>query len=233
MVDPPGESDLPRVNFVVEGQTEETFVRDVLAEYLAPRGVYARARCVETSRTRAWISRGGMTTYARAKRDIQRWLSEDRTAYLTTMFDLYRLPDDFPNRSAASRVADPLTKAELVEQGIADDVGDRRLVPYIQVHEFESLLFCAPQVTDGALAPPPSLSKLKRLQEIRDAFPTPEHIDEGADSAPSKRILQIYEAYRKPVFGPLITQRTGMAVLRENCPHFHQWIERLEALADF
>lgn len=217
---------------MVEGQTEETFVRDVLAEYLAPRGVYARARCVETSRTRAWISRGGMTTYTRAKRDIQRWLSEDRTAYLTTMFDLYQLPDDFPNKSASSRVAEPIGKAEFIERGIAEDIGDRMLLPYIQVHEFESLLFCAPQITDRTLAAPPAVSKLRELQEMRDAFPTPEHINQGVDSAPSKRISQLYEAYKKVVFGPLITQRTGMITLRASCLHFHQWIERLEAVRD-
>jgi hypothetical protein len=216
----------------VEGQTEETFVRDVLAEYLAPRGVYARARCVETSRTRAWIFRGGMTTYGRARRDIQRWLSEDRKAYLTTMFDLYQLPDDFPNRYAASRMADPLAKAEFIERGISENVGHRLFLPYIQVHEFESFLFCAPQITDQTLATTPYSSKLQELQGIRNAFPTPEHINEGVDSAPSKRLIQLYEVYRKPVFGPLITQRTGMVVLRQSCPHFHQWIERLEALPD-
>ncbi len=205
-------------------------MRDVLAEYLAPRGVYARARSVETSRTRAWIVRGGMTTYQRAKRDIHRWLTEDRTAYVTTMFDLYRLPDDFPNRSAASRMADPLEKAELIERGIADDIGDRMLLPYIQVHEFEALLFCSPQITDQALAAPPSVSKLKALQEMRALYPTPEHINEGVESAPSKRLAQLYATYKKVVFGPLITQRTGMIALRASCTHFHQWIERMEAL---
>jgi hypothetical protein len=227
---PLGEWDLPRVNFVVEGQTEETFVRDVLAEYLAPRGVYARARCVETSRTRAWVFRGGMTTYLRAKRDIQRWLSEDQGAYLTTMFDLYRLPDDFPNRPAASRIVDPLAKAEFIERGIAEDIGHRSFLPYIQVHEFESLLFCAPQITDRTLAATPHASKLEELQQIRNTFLTPEHINEGVESAPSKRLIQLYESYRKPVFGPLITQRTGMVVLRESCRHFSQWMERLETL---
>lgn len=221
-----------RLNFVVEGQTEETFVRDVLAEHLAIHGVYAAARCVETSRTRLKIFKGGMSTYARAKGDIGRWLKEDRNAFLTTMFDLYGLPEDFPNVAKASSLNDPHKKAQLIENGLAADIGDSRLIPYIQVHEFEALLFCSPAVTDAALGVPPAISRLKELQKIRGAFLTPEHIDEGATTAPSKRIVQLYTAYRKQVFGPLIANRTGLDTLRQECPHFHAWISRLEALAE-
>lgn len=81
-------SNAARLNFIVEGQTEETFVRDVLREYLGILGVDVRARSVETSHRRGTIYRGGMTTFAKAKGDIQRWLAEDGTAHLTTMFDL-------------------------------------------------------------------------------------------------------------------------------------------------
>jgi hypothetical protein len=221
-----------RLNFVVEGQTEETFVRDVLAEHLATHGVYAVARCVETSRTRLKTFKGGMSTYARAKGDIERWLKQDRAAYFTTMFDLYGLPDDFPDMRKIKSVRDPRAKAELIENAIAKDVGDQRLIPYIQVHEFEALLFCAPNVTDTALGAPPVGSKLNALQQIRDSFPSPEHIDDGASTAPSKRIVQIYSGYRKQVFGPLIVLRTGLTALRRECAHFHDWISKLEALKD-
>jgi Domain of unknown function (DUF4276) len=113
---------VPRLNCVVEGQTEETFVRDVLAERLALLGVYAVARCVETSRTRLSVSKGGVTTYVRAKGDIERWLKGDRTAYVTTMFDLYGLPDDFPNMTTQLPVNDPHKKADLIEKGMASDI---------------------------------------------------------------------------------------------------------------
>jgi hypothetical protein len=220
-----------RLNFIVEGQTEETFVRDVLAERLAMHGVYAVARCVETSRTRLKIFKGGMSSYGRAKGDIVRWLKEDRNAYLTTMFDLYGLPDDFPNMAKTASEKDPHKKVQLIENGIAADIDDQRLIPYIQVHEFEALLFCAPVITDAALGAPPALSRLKELQAIVGAFPSPEHIDEGASTAPSKRIVQLYKAYRKQVFGPLITKRTGLDTLRQQCPHFNDWVSKLEALA--
>jgi len=223
---------VPRLNFVVEGQTEETFVRDVLAEHLAMHGVYAVARCVETSRTRLKTFKGGMSTYARARGDIERWLKQDHSAYFTTMFDLYGLPDDFPNVGKIKSLDDPHTKAQLIENAMAKDIGDRRLIPYIQVHEFDALLFCAPNVTDAALGAPPVGSRLNALQQIRSSFPSPEHIDDGVTTAPSKRIIQIYSGYRKQIFGPLIVQRTGLAALRRECVHFHDWISKLEELKD-
>jgi hypothetical protein len=222
---------VPRVNFVVEGQTEETFVRDLLAEHLALHGVYAVARCVETSRTRLKIFKGGITTYARAKGDLQRWLKQDGTAYVTTMFDLYALPNDFPNMAAPSAVNSPHSKVQLIEQGMAADICDPRFIPYIQVHEFEALLFCDPVITDSALGAPPAVSQLSKLQQIVNSFPSPEHIDEGSDTAPSKRIIQLYTAYRKAVFGPLITRRIGLPTIRQHCAHFNDWLLKLEALA--
>lgn len=223
---------VPRLHFVVEGQTEETFVRDVLAEHLALQGVYAAARCVETSRTRLKISKGGITTYARAKGDIERWLKEDRTAYLTTMFDLYALPTDFPGVAPLPPLGDPYRKAELIERGIAADIGDPRLIPYIQVHEFEALLFCGPVVTDAVLGAPPASSKLRELQRIINGVRSPEHIDDGSETAPSRRIAQLYKSYKKTVYGPLITKRIGLETLRQKCSHFNNWILRLEGLKD-
>lgn len=216
----------------MEGQTEETFVRDVLAEYLAPRRIYGRARRVETSRTQGYIFRGGMTSYVRAKRDIERWLKQDQTAYVTTMFDLYRLPEDFPSADAASREPNPLKKADIIETGILADIPEPRLLPYIQVHEFEAFLFCALDVTDRTLGVAFSYSKLAELRRIKDAFPSPEHINDGQETAPSKRLALLYKTYRKPVFGPLITERTGIVALRQECSHFDMWIQRLQALPE-
>lgn len=222
---------VPRLNFVVEGQTEETFVRDVLAEHLALHGVYAVARCVETSRTRLKIFKGGISSYARAKGDIERWLKGDHTAYLTTMFDLYGLPEDFPNTGKKPPLNDPHKKAAMIEKAVRADINNPMFIPYIQVHEFEALLFSAPSITDAALAAaPPAVSRLKEMQKILGAFQSPEHIDEGTTSAPSKRIVQLYSAYRKQVFGPLIAKRIGLNTLRAQCPHFHEWISKLEAL---
>ncbi len=220
-----------RLNIIVEGQTEETFVRDVLRDHLAACQVYVSARRVETGRDRrtSRIYRGGMTSYERAKRDIERWLNEDQQSYLTTMFDLYGLPDDFPNLAEAGRQTDPYQKVKLVEDGIASDIQSRRFIPYIQLHEYEGLLFSSVEAVDGVM----SLyerSKLNELQNIRNQFNTPEEINDSATTAPSKRLSELYAAYDKVAFGVLISKRIGLETIRQECPHFSEWLSRIESL---
>ncbi len=166
---------MARLNIIVEGQTEETFVRDVLRDHLAACQVYVSVRRIETGRDqkRSKIHRGGMTSYERAKRDIERWLSEDQTAYLTTMFDLYGLPDDFPNLTEAGRQADPYRKVRLVEEGMAADIQSRRFIAYIQLHEYEGLLFSRVEAIDEVMSIY-DRSRLNDLQNIRNQFDTPE-----------------------------------------------------------
>lgn len=220
-----------RLNIIVEGQTEETFVRDLLRDHLAACQVYLSARRVETGRNRkrSKIYRGGMTSYERAKRDIERWLSEDQQAYLTTMFDLYGLPDDFPNLAEARRQTDPYQKVKLVEDGIASDIQSRRFIPYIQLHEYEGLLFSRVEAIDEVMSIY-ERSKLNDLQNIRNQFNTPEEINDSATTAPSKRLSELYAAYDKVAFGVLISKRIGLETIRQECPHFSEWLSRIESL---
>ncbi len=132
---------MTRVNFVVEGQTEETFVRDVLSPYLSTRGVYPVARSVETGRQGAKIFRGGIVSYSKAKSDIIRWLKQDTDAYVTTMFDYYALPNDFPSFDDAKIASDIYQKAEKIENAMGTDISNIKFIPYIQMHEFEAILF--------------------------------------------------------------------------------------------
>jgi hypothetical protein len=185
-----------RVNIIVEGPTEETFVNKILAVELGPLGISISARSVETKRRKSRfdgsteIRRGGLSKYANAKRDIQRWLKEDRSAYLTTMFDLYALPSDFPEREEARRLRDPYQKVMRLEEGLAKDVDDPRFIPYIQLHEFEGLLFSDVEAIDQVLEIYQGNSHLRELRDIRTKFNTPEEIDEGQTTAPSKRLLR-------------------------------------------
>ena len=95
-----------RLHFIVEGQTEETFVNLVLVPQLAVHSVWGKARCVMTSRRRGVKYRGGLDSYARARNDIVLWMKEDQNpdAFFTTMFDLYALPTDFPGYEEARRL---------------------------------------------------------------------------------------------------------------------------------
>jgi hypothetical protein len=220
-----------RLHAVVEGQTEETFVNNVLAPELGPLGVVMDAHRVTTGRLKARTFRGGLVKYGHLRKDLDLWMRQDDNfeSWFTTMIDLYALPDDFPDFGRCAQSRDPFRRVECLEAGFERDMAHRRFIPYIQLHEFEALLFADPQKFEIAF--PAAASKIDELFSIRECFSTPEHIDDGADTAPSKRILEIFADYKKTVAGPEISAQIGMATLRLECPHFDGWLRRIELAA--
>lgn len=141
-----------RLHFVVEGQTEESFVNRMLASYLGHYGIAADARRVETSRRAAKIYRGGLREYHKVRKDLMLWMKEDHNsdAFFTTMFDLYALPADFPQYQEAKKQPSTIERVILLEQAFKEDIQHSRFIPYIQIHEFESLLLSNPNAFDWA-----------------------------------------------------------------------------------
>lgn len=219
-----------RLHLVVEGQTEQAFVRDVLAPHLAQFHVFADARCVETARKRDRILRGGLGGYARPKRDLLSWMRQDRhrEAFFTTMFDLYALPEEFPGCAEAAAKSDPYERVAVLEDRLRRDLGHPRdqFIPYIQVHEFEALLFSAPEKFDAAF--PSDKPKVDELTRTVARFESPEHID--LDTPPSRRILAVFPSYDKVQDGPILALEVGLEAIRGKCRHFGKWLRRLEQL---
>jgi len=219
---------LIRLHFVVEGQTEETFVNQILAPELD--FITADAHKITTGRKRGTVYRGGFLTYHHLKNDLVRWIKQDRhsDARFTTMVDLYGLPGNFPSRDKADHISDPMMKAELLESALYDDIGDNRLIPYIQIHEFEALLFSEPDAFSSAF--PACEAEIAKLKLIRSGFESPEHINDGAHTAPSKRICQLLPSYVKTSYGLTIAEEIGLAKMRAECRHFDRWVSRLRTL---
>ena len=220
-----------RLHCVVEGQTEETFVKQVLRPHLANQQIMIDARRVRTGTKRGKTYRGGMTNYARAKRDIERWIKGDQTAHFTTMFDLYGLPTDFPCYVKSKRIRDPIQRVNDLENALRDDIGDARFIPYIQLYEFETLLLSAPHQLASQF--PEQTAAIQKLVEMSADFTSPEGINDGADTAPSKRIINEIPEYEgmKVSAGPIVAERIGLPILRARCRHFGAWLDQLEALA--
>ena len=221
-----------RLNFIVEGQTEERFVNTVLRDHFADRSIITVAHRVTTRRHRRahhLRHRGGLTTYRHASADIHRWVREDRSGSVrfTTMFDLYRLPTDFPSYAAAAEVPDPYARVALLEAGMREDIGDRRFIPYIQLHEFEALLFCNLQKLDTQF--PDRRDEIRRLVKTAAQLGSPEVVDDGATTAPSKRITAAIPEYakRKASAGPIVAAKIGLPTLQSQCRHFRHWLHRL------
>ena len=223
-----------RWNILVEGQTERNFVANVLNPFLATRGIAASPRVIQTSRdeSRGRRFKGGFVNYEHLKRDLTTWLREDQhsEARFTTMIDLYKLPKNFPGQDQ-NPPTDPYKRVKHFEEYFAKDMEDYRLHPYISLHEFETLLLVDPENIIAAF--PNQEKQLEELNKNLSSFAghSPELIDEGEQTAPSKRIIQFFPDYedRKAVAGHIIAGRIGIDKMTASCPHFKTWIETLLA----
>ena len=106
----------------------------------------------------------------------------------------------------------------------------RKVVPYVQKHEFEGLLFS--DVRAFRVVTNASEADVVRLGRIRSDFPTPEDINDSPDTAPSKCIGKVIPRYGKVLHGPLVAEEIGLETIREQCPRFGNWISCLESLDD-
>ena len=228
---------MSRLLLHVEGQTEETFVNNVLAPHLHGRGYRSvRARLVGNARQRD--RRGGIRDWNAVRRDITNHLREDTASFATTMVDYYGLPRSgqraWPGRDRASTL--PFAeKADAVEADLLADVRQEmgggfdpnRFVPYVMMHEFEALLFSNCEQFGSGIGRPDLAAS---FQGIRDQFASPEEIDDSPETAPSKRVERLVPGYQKPLLGILAALEIGLDAMRHECPHFAMWLSSLEAL---
>lgn len=217
---------MKRVHVLVEGQTEETFVRSVLGPYLSTRDVHLTPILVATKRMKSGLKfKGGVNSYRQIRGDLRKLLADSDATAVTTMFDFYGLPKDFPGVSTLPKRAVALQRVQYLEEALRGDLPDRRLVPYFSLHEFEALLFVAPEEIERTLTKRGLANQLASA-----ALAAPEEVNDGEQTHPAARISALAPGYRKALHGPLITQRIGLDALRQACPHFGAWVGRLEAL---
>lgn len=222
-----------RLLMLLEGQTEEGFVKDVLAPHLLRFSVVVSYIVVTTRRDRlTGEKRRGGGHWKHWKKDLLLWRFEHpgNNVRFTTLFDLYGLPDDFPEIEAHSGDLDTERRTQKLQAAMATVVDDWRFIPYIQRHEFEALvLACLDQLAEW-LDPSdrPSVETLRR--EIGGA--NPEDINDGPETAPSKRLERHIPGYSKTQHGPATIELAGLAVIRSQCPRFDAWLTKLESLGE-
>jgi hypothetical protein len=212
-----------RLNVVVEGPTEREFVDGVLAPYLRGEGIH----------TIHSIPVGGGGSFGKALRAVRNKVRTDSSAYCTTMFDYYGLPPDYPGLNSddcppSSQLYD---RIECLEKCLAQEIGDtHRFIPYLQIHEFEALLFADVEVIGKAPRLRDTADRRDELQTIVTHFDNPEWIDDGKEAAPSKRLQDLFPRYDKVFHGARIAQTIGLPRIRSECRHFDEWVSRLESL---
>lgn len=219
------------INILCEGSSELEFALKVLKPYLLPYDIIVRATLLITNRKLK--AQGGMINYQQVARDLNYLMNSVRDTeyeknYFTTMFDLYAIPTDFPgyvdsNVEAYKRVAK-------IENAFEKNIDNYRFIPYIELHEFETLVLCnIPKVCQ--VYP----NAKKHLQELdfnwrKETCGNVELVNSSRETAPSKRLIkavQGYYNYHKPQIAVIATKDIGIDALRAQCVHFNQWIEKL------
>ncbi len=209
-----------RLAIVVEGRTEEEFVKKVLVDYLRDRGVEPTPILVGVGRSGP---RGGNVSTQQLVLDMVKLF--DSFSAVSSLVDFYGF------HSKKSMSIDELEQklGDRLKSQLATRWREDKVLPYVQQHEFEGLLFSNVDAFSDSINASPNA--VDRLRQIRSRFPTPEDINDGANTAPSKRIKQEIPRYQKVQHGPLVAQTTGIDRMLAECPRFADWVGKLESLA--
>lgn len=224
---------MSRVLLLVEGPTERAIVNHVFAPALASRGVYVYPRVVGKP------GHKGGNKFSAVRRELKALIVQEPVSTVTMFFDYYGLPNDWPGLANAKRKRPedaPGILESAIAAAVADDVGaafnPNRFIPYIQLHEIESLLFAGP----GEMAEVFQRPELEgEFAKIVEACGGCELINDNPRTAPSKRIQNLFPGYRKGssvnAHAYRIIQHIGVETIRQKCPHFNNWFTRLEQLS--
>lgn len=217
---------MKRLIIIVEGDTEKEFVKTILSPFLNNQGIYS-IDCFKIKH-----SKGGLTTYSHLKKDILNCIHETNTI-ITTLIDFYALPKDFPNYLESSEIPDKNQRLNFLESSIIEEIQKSKsakfpnLIPYIQLHEFEALIFSSPIGIDALFTK--SQIDYVELEKIFDLHENPEEINNDPSTAPSKRLLRHIKGYNKIVDGVLILDEIGLETVLKKCPRFNSWVQLIIA----
>lgn len=222
---------MTRILIHVEGQTEETFVKEVLAPHLYGVGFHSvSARLLGAARVRK--RRGGICSWDTVVDEVARHLAHDTEAFATTIVDYYAMPQDWPGRTACAAL--PFgQRSQFLSQGLSGDFAKRypalqaRFIPFVAMHEFEGLLFSDPAAMARSMG---DRSLEAHFTSIRESFETPEHINDSYLTAPSKRLIAAMPGYQKVVHGNIAFLEVGLDRVRLECPIFDGWLTSIEQL---
>jgi len=181
--------------------------------------------------------KGGNIHFGRAKKDIGTFLKQQTNTYISTMFDYFRIDPNWPGMSDVSKRIrnganlSAIDKAKTLEaetfsaivESFSGHDSENRFIPYIEMHEFEALLF-----SDADILAEKSGINILEIQKINDEYENPEEINDNPTKTPGKRLEALKTGYRKVAMGKTISEAIGIKKIREQCPHFNNWLTKLE-----
>lgn len=224
---------MKRIIIIGEGQTEQSFCNDVLQPHFNLRSIYIQNPVIKKTQ-------GGIVKWESLKHQIQTHLLYDKTAFVTTLIDYYGINHHhkFPGWKEAEKVVNKNNRMKKLEDCMLNDIAldlQQRFIPYIQLHEFEGLLFSDKQVFDNSFEEDEFLDYEYLLETINNNS-NPEMINNGNETAPSKRLSKIIKGYYsenenlKVLYGSTLAHDIGLPKIRSKCIRFNDWITKLESI---
>jgi hypothetical protein len=213
---------------IVEGLTEKIFIKDMVTPYLAQKGIYITPIVVSKPG-----QKGGDIRFARVKRDLELHLKQRHDTYVTLFVDYYGIRNDWPGIEEARKKKIPAKIAAVVNKSTMEAVQslfgetdpDRRFIPFVAVHEFETLLF-----SDAGILATELGVKRSKVDAILNECGEPEKINNSDETAPSKRLEDLNDRFKKTSTGIAIARAVGLSKMRTACPLFNAWMTTLESL---
>ncbi|MCX7725864.1 MAG: DUF4276 family protein [Chitinispirillaceae bacterium] len=222
---------MEKILLLVEGQTEEKFVKELLNSYLNNFGKNAIPTIITTKPNPVGKDfKGGSVDYSELKKQIKKLLNDSSALLVSTIIDYYAMSNPF-NDGTKIKGNTPIAKVKYLEDEIRKDINHPKFLPYFSLHEFEAILFSKPEVIVEILGINDTPSKNKKLKEIqkicKDFSNNPEEIDDNPKTCPSARIKKIFPSYQKSHHSILICKNIGIDQIKKCCTHFSDWLDRL------
>ena len=216
---------MKRLVIICEGPTEKEFCKDLLAPALSSYEIYVDTPLIKQSG-------GGIVPWNVLKRQIEGHLREGE-AFVTMLIDYYGIKDThkFPLWEESKPITNMPSRIQYLCKAMHDDIDPNfrhRFIPYMQLHEFEGLLFS--DITKFKEYYTEEKMYYKALEEASRTFPNPEFINNNPSTAPSKRLIAAIPSYNKVLDGNCIAMAIGLTTIRRECPLFNEWLTTLEQL---
>ena len=214
-----------RIIIICEGQTEQEFCNTLLQPYFGANGITLQAPLIKKTM-------GGIANWNVLKREIETYLRREKDVLVTTLIDYYGIKDShgFPLWAEKQAIADKNQRLDELEAAMLADVDENlrpHFVPYLQLHEFEGLLFSDKQAFYTTFNEY-ELAREDELEQTFADFDNPEMINDGVETSPSHRLERIISGYEKVVYGCCLAEAIGLNKMRQKSPRFDNWLKRLE-----
>lgn len=223
-----------RVLVVVEGPTENIVLRKLVAPHLGARGIFIHPKIIGES-----TGKGGSITFSRLVSDMVNLHLQEPGVIVTSFVDYYGRQGTWPSEAAAkTKGLSAAAMATTLESDLKTAItahprltGARlRLLPYIQVHELEALLYAQPELLAKEVFG--EAEKEALLKADLAGLAHCEMLNDSTITAPSKRLENHFGVYKKgrgnTSHARLFAEKANLATIRQACPRFNEWIGRLE-----